>query len=106
MRTLSKHLSDAIMVLVAFLFPRSLLRVTIDHIAKGACKDNEDEDQEDERLHNHILYCCTPDTRFTQKTHVPFLVTLSTSGWKELEGTQARERTRPFQKSRPYDGEM
>jgi len=50
MRTLSKHLSDAIMVLVAFLFPRSLLGVTIDHIAKGARKDHEDEDQEDERL--------------------------------------------------------
>jgi len=106
MRTLSKHLSDAIMVLVAFLFPRSLLGVTIDHIAKGARKDHEDEDQEDERLHNDILCCCTPDTRFTQKTNMPFLVRSSSSRWREIEGTQARERTRPFQKSRPYDGQM
>jgi len=93
------------MVLIPFLFPRSLLGVTIDHIAKGAPKDHEDEDQEDERLHNDILYYCTPGTRFTQKTNMPFLVTSSISGWREIEGTQARERTRPFQKSRSSDGE-
>ena len=79
------------MVLVAFLFPRSPLGVTIDHIAKGARKDHEDEDQEDERLHNDILYCCTAGTHFTQKTNMPFLVTSSTSGWKKIEGTQTRE---------------
>ena len=40
---------DSIMVLVPFLFSRSPLGIPIDHVAKSACKDHEDEEQEDER---------------------------------------------------------
>src|SRR5579864_6604055 len=50
------------MILISSLFPRSPLGVTIDHEAKSAGEDYEDEDQEYERWHNDILCCCIPKT--------------------------------------------
>jgi len=47
---------DPIVVLVPFLLVRAPRGVTIDHVAKGADKDYENEDQEDEWRHAFILY--------------------------------------------------
>ena len=52
---------DPVMVLVPFLFSRSPLGILIDHVAKSARKDHEDEEQEDKWWHDAILYWCIPD---------------------------------------------
>jgi len=54
--------SEPIIILVPFLFPRSPLYITIDHEAKSAGEDYEDEDQEYERWHHHFLCCCILET--------------------------------------------
>ncbi len=59
------------MVLVPFLLVRAPRGITIDHVAKSAGKDYEDEYQEDEWRHTVILYLLMygPDTRLAFNGH-------------------------------------
>ncbi len=50
------HSLDSIVVLVPFLFSGLPLGVTIRHVAKGTCKDHEDEDEDEDRWHTAFLY--------------------------------------------------
>jgi len=58
-------------VLVPFLLVRAPRSITIDHVAKSAGKDYENEDQEDEWRHTVILYLLVygPDTRLAFNGH-------------------------------------
>jgi len=52
-----KPISDAIMILVAFLFPGPLLEVAIDHESECRGKNEQDKKQEDERWHKPNPFC-------------------------------------------------
>jgi hypothetical protein len=60
-RVISGCYLNPVMVLVPFLFSRSRRGVLIDHVAKSEHEDGENNEQENERWHNTILYSCIPD---------------------------------------------